>query len=462
MKYFFFSLLLLLLSPCLPDSLRAQDFPEDIRPLILTRWGQHHPFNLLCPKTERPDGTAVSMPAGCGPVAMAQVVNYYHYPSESPDGTYQYEWGLMYPTLSPGLRKEELVAVAKLISDCGVSALTDYGEKASGTSLSRMMGAMKRLMSYSDFMCIYERADFSTPRRDSLFRRLIFDELKAGRPVLYRGYSEKEKNGHLFIIDGCRKRKVHVNMGWAGHRDGYYELDDLAGYSQQQWLLIDVADSTYRPATKDVSLDEAGTLGTLLSEEERLTTRHIRLSGRMDGRDFATLRHMMRDGLLRTVDMEDVELEELPDSAFYECSYLSHVVAPRTLRRTGDFAFGRCRNLGRVCFHDGLQAVSNGTFSGCTNLLTVSLPASVTYVGYNAFTSCEALLSVTLPEGVQRVGNYAFSYCQHLYSVNLPATLESFGKGVFKECPRLRHVRLDPANTHFTTNDAGELVPRQP
>ncbi len=456
------TLLCLLLVLCSRPLLWAQDFPEDIKPLIQTQWGQKHPFNLLCPKTKSPDGKDVNMMAGCGPVAMAQVVNYHRYPDRSPDGSYRYDWSLMFHSLSPILQKEELVAVAKLISDCGVSALTDYGEEVSSTSISRMMGALKRHMGYSDFMCIYKRSEFDTPQRDSLFRQLIFAELKAGRPVLYRGYSEKEKDGHLFIIDGCRKNEVHVNMGWAGERDGYYDLNDLSGYSEQQWMLIDVADSTYRPATKDVSLSEAGTLAEHLSDDELLTTRHIRLSGKMDSSDFATLRHMLRSGLLRTIDMEGVELDALPDSAFYECTYLSHFVAPSSLRRTGNYAFGRCRNLGRVLFHYGLQGISHGTFSGCTNLLAMSLPASVVYVGHNAFTSCNALLSVTLPEGIRRVGNYAFSYCKHLYSVSLPVTLEDFGKEVFKECPRLKHVRLDPGNTRFTVDEGGNVRPRQP
>lgn len=423
----------------------AQDgyvFPKDIKPLILTRWGQHHPFNLLCPKTPT---TGDNMLAGCGAVAMAQMVNYHRYPSKSPDGTYDYDWYLMFPTVTVTLRREEIVAVAKLISDCGVSSLTEYGGEASGTSLSRMMGALKRLFNYSDYMSIYERSQFTTPERDSIFRRLIFSELKAGRPVFYRGFNEKKKEGHLFIIDGCKKEKVHVNMGWAGNRDGYYDLDELAGYSQQQWLLVDVADSSYHATTNSVQLSEPGTLGKLLDEkgspEARQSIRHLKLYGKMDEHDFATLREMLQTGLLRTIDMEEVELEQLPDSAFFECTYLSHFVAPRTLQRTGERAFARCRNLNHVVFHDGLKVVSNAAFSGCTNLLNVKLPATTTHIGHNAFTSCEALLSVQLPEGVERIGNYAFSYCSHLYSIGLPKTLNSLGKEVFKNCDRLTHIR---------------------
>ncbi|MBQ8455815.1 MAG: C10 family peptidase [Bacteroidaceae bacterium] len=411
-------------------------FPGDVSPLIKTHWGQHHPFNLLCPKTGEDNAHKL---AGCGPVAMAQMVNYHRYPSLSPDGSYTYDWDLMFPTFAVGLSKEEVVAVAKLISDCGVSSFTEYGTMGSSTSISLMMGALKRLFKYSTDMCIYERSQFMTPGRDSLFRHLLFEELKAGRPVIYRGVNEKE-GGHLFIIDGCRKGKVHVNMGWAGNRDGYYDLDDLSSYSSEQWMLTEVADSSYRAERKEVTLSEPGTLSSLLSSHEQQTVRHLKLGGQMNASDFQTLRQMLRTGVLRTIDMEEVNIDALPDSAFYECTYLSHFVAPRTLLRTGLRSFFRCRNLNYAIFHEGLREVNGATFSGCTNLLAINLPGTIAVIDYNAFTSCESLLSVSIPEGIQRIGNYAFSYCNHLYRINLPASLREMGKEVFKNCDRLKHV----------------------
>lgn len=438
------------------------EFPEAVKPLIHTNWGQENPFNLLCPKVKKEDGKTGHMLAGCGPVAMAQIVNYHRYPSMSPDGKYTYDWNLMYRSAFQGLPKEQLVAVAKLISDCGVSSFTDYGEKGSSTSILLMMGALKRLLGYSNEMGVYERAKFDTPGRDSLFRQLIFSELKAGRPVIYRGYNkDKDKDaGHLFIIDGCNKRKVHVNWGWAGNRDGYYDLDDLDGYSRDQWLLVDVADSSYHAATKVVAVSQPGTLQTLLNPQEQLSTRHIRLSGRMDSCDFAVLRNMIQTGLLRTVNMEDVDMETLPDSAFFDCTYLSHLVAPRSLQAVGKFAFFRCRTLNYVVFGSKLRVVGNAAFSGCSNLLGVRFPETLMAIGHNAFTSCNALLNVTLPEGLVLVGNYAFSYCKHLYSVNLPKSLASFGKEVFKDCDRLTRVRLHPDNPNFTVVDK-QLVPQK-
>ena len=433
-------------------------FPEEVKPLIKTQWGQHYPFNLLCPETDNNNGENTYKLAGCGPVAMAQVVNYHRYPSMSPDGKYEYDWSQMFHSLTSNVQKEGIVAVAKLISDCGVSSFTEYGDERSSTSLSYIMGAMKRLFGYSNYMSIYNRSDFETPKRDSLYRQLIFSELKAGRPVLYRGTNEKGE-GHLFIIDGCKKGKVHVNMGWGGNDNGYYELSDLRGYSQQHWMLVDVADNSYQAETKEVTINEAGTLVKLLTPEERLTTRHIKLKGRMNGIDFFTLREMSKKGLLRTVDMEQVEMEALPDTAFSDCYYLSHFVAPRTLKRIGNRSFFRCRNLNYAVFHDGLQEVGNAAFSGCENLLAVRLPSTTTKIGYNAYTSCNTLLSVTIPEGLLEMGNYAFSYCSHLYSINLPKSLRNIGKEVFKNCNRLTHIRLHSENPFYKVNEENELIP---
>lgn len=433
-------------------------FPEEVKPLIKTQWGQHYPFNLLCPETDNNNGENTYKLAGCGPVAMAQVVNYHRYPSMSPDGKYEYDWSQMFHSLTSNVQKEGIVAVAKLISDCGVSSFTEYGDERSSTSLSYIMGAMKRLFGYSNYMSIYNRSDFETPKRDSLYRQLIFSELKAGRPVLYRGTNEKGE-GHLFIIDGCKKGKVHVNMGWGGNDNGYYELSDLRGYGQQHWMLVDVADNSYQAETKEVTINEAGTLVKLLTPEERLTTRHIKLKGRMNGIDFFTLREMSKKGLLRTVDMEQVEMEALPDTAFSDCYYLSHFVAPRTLKRIGNRSFFRCRNLNYAVFHDGLQEVGNAAFSGCENLLAVRLPSTTTKIGYNAYTSCNTLLSVTIPEGLLEIGNYAFSYCSHLYSINLPKSLRNIGKEVFKNCNRLTHIRLHSENPFYKVNEENELIP---
>ena len=112
MKQALLCILLALLTATSAGAQEPYTFPEDIKPLIKTYWGQGYPFNLLCPKSDTDEALQHNL-AGCGPVAMAQMVNYHQYPSMSPDGKYEYDWELMYRSVHGGLSKEELVAVAK-------------------------------------------------------------------------------------------------------------------------------------------------------------------------------------------------------------------------------------------------------------------------------------------------------------------------------------------------------------
>ena len=173
---------------------------------------------------------------------------------------------------------------------------------------------------------------------------------------------------------------------------------------------------------------------------------------------FAAEREMLKKGMLRTIDMQQVEMQTLPDTAFSNCYYLSHFVAPRTLKRIGYLSFSHCSNLNYAVFHDGLQEIGGAAFSGCKNLLAVRLPATTTRIGYNAYTACQTLLSVTIPEGVTEIGNYAFSNCKQLYAINLPKSLSKVGKELFKNCERLTHIRLNPENPYFTVNEKKELI----
>ena len=51
------------------------------------------------------------------------------------------------------------------------------------------------------------------------WENLIYNELKAGRPVIYGGQSGN--GGHSFICHGYRDDMFYINWGWDGLFDGY-------------------------------------------------------------------------------------------------------------------------------------------------------------------------------------------------------------------------------------------------
>lgn len=413
-------------------------FPENIKPLITTRWGQHFPYNIYAPQTTR-NGETTQDPAGCGPTAMAQVINYHQYPQHVPAIGHTYDWTLMFDKYKTNLDRKEWESVAQLVQDCGISSFTWYSRKGSSSSLSAIMGSMKHHFLYSTYMSLYNREQFATPQLDSIYRHLLFSELKAGRPVIYRGHSKKKGFGHIFLIDGCKGNKVHVNMGWEGKGDGYYTLDDLNTYCNEQWMLIGVADSTYRPEVKQVCLSSAGTLGEELGDDGRLLTRHIQISGPMNDQDFATLREMLNNGLLRTINLKQAQVSALPDSAFSACPYLSDMILPHTLERIGHHAFSGCINLNRIELPQGLEVIGNGAFGGCIYLREIELPPNLKSILNNAFNSCQMLTYVNIPKSVKILGNYVFAHCKRLQTLLLPESITSIGKDITHDCPLLKH-----------------------
>ena len=51
----------------------------------------------------------------------------------------------------------------------------------------------------------------------------MYDEVAAGRPVLYTGNTES--GGHAFVCDGYDESGLfHINWGWGGSGDGYFSL----------------------------------------------------------------------------------------------------------------------------------------------------------------------------------------------------------------------------------------------
>ena len=219
---------------------------EPVAPLIKTQWGQGAPFNSKCPS----NGKQTAM-AGCVPVALAQVLNYYqsdhkgtgelYYAHTESETEYNinyadvsYDWNNMLNTYESGnYSQEQADAVAKLMLECGVASKAEYGYEA--TSANTPFVALNK---YYGFDCTYLKRGVSDSGMESYelptakWIKAIQDELTAGRPIIY---SANDFRGdiaylipvqkHCFIIDGIdADNYVHCNWGWAGLDDGYYDI----------------------------------------------------------------------------------------------------------------------------------------------------------------------------------------------------------------------------------------------
>ena len=236
-----------------------------IGPLVTTNWNQGRPYNDLCPEI---DGERAV--TGCVATTVAQLM-YYHYahnnfsaestaiPSyditvEKKDHTTEkmtvsslnattFEWDKMllnYTPINPETGKRYLAgsakqqqAVAKLMQYCGSALQMMYGLSANGGSSAYSEAipyALKTCFGYDGGARHCYRKNYSY----TAWMDLIYSELEADRPVALGGQSTG--GGHSFICDGYKYDNnadyFHINWGWAGSSDGYFQLSVLQPWAQ--------------------------------------------------------------------------------------------------------------------------------------------------------------------------------------------------------------------------------------
>lgn len=199
------------------------------------KWNQSAPYNKMCPIY---NGTNRAV-TGCVATAMAQVMMYYKYPKEMKatiegyttksykmnvpkiNSGATYDWDNMLPNYSKSdYSFAQADAVAKLMYHCGAAVKMDYGP-SSGANVTPDI--LATYFGYdADLMQDLTRTCFSLQQ----WMTLIDNELKAKRPILYSGQSSD--GGHEFVCDGSDgKGLYHINWGWGGYQDGYFDLTIL-------------------------------------------------------------------------------------------------------------------------------------------------------------------------------------------------------------------------------------------
>ena len=230
---------------------------QSVGPLITSIWGQGCFHNEACPFDT--SGPCQHVSAGCLAIAMAQIMHYHKQPLIGHGSvTYQcgtygdltadfgqttYQWELMADTV-----RESNLAVATLVSHCGISVNTSYGPHSSLATISTAVNAFQDYFGYSS--ATWLRREKYT---DEAWSALIANDLDKGLPVHYAGTSNL--GGHAFICDGYDSNGLfHFNFGWDGVADGYYTINDPSGFSTSQSAIIDI----YHVNDLPISSDEHG------------------------------------------------------------------------------------------------------------------------------------------------------------------------------------------------------------
>jgi len=211
-----------------------------VEPLLQSVRHQSDPFNRSCPYYIDDEGEVSQERciSGCVATCIEQVLTYYRYPEALIDTLHGWstdhytipdvmpgtpiDWDNILYDYRQGYTDEQAQAVSDLTYYCGVAVHMNWGLSSSSASLGRGFDPLWRAFDYKTIAFI-SRAMYSTTRWNAMLR----NELEQGRPVCYTGHNIA-LSGHAFNIDGVDEEGYyHVNWGYGGDYDGYFDLDYL-------------------------------------------------------------------------------------------------------------------------------------------------------------------------------------------------------------------------------------------
>ncbi|MCF7936077.1 MAG: C10 family peptidase [Synergistales bacterium] len=226
-----------------------------VAPLVQSKWSQGTIGPRICFNYYTPNHYV----CGCVATAMAQLMRYHKYPREGigvhgstiwVDGNEQtahtrggdgrggpYDWNRM-PLVPDNdtITEEERQAIGALVYDAGVAAHMKYSEDGSGAWMWDASSALAGIFNHKSSTCSFQGFK-NLPAEER--NRMINANLHANLPVLLSitGQRRSEAEGgwkdaaHAIIADGYgyqwREMYHHLNMGWAGHDDVWYNLPDI-------------------------------------------------------------------------------------------------------------------------------------------------------------------------------------------------------------------------------------------
>jgi len=322
--------------------------------------------------------------AGCGPIAMAQIIRYWEEPSASPSGG-DYQWGMM--TAYPSTTREGM-AIAKLVADCGVNAFTSYGKESSGTKTQNIVNALKKRFGYNPYIAIVNRKLYPGEDGRIKWQKMVFEELRAGRPVL-----KTSRAGQL--------AELLPKEEWP-------ELHHLK--------ISGPLDAT------DIKLLR------LMATEDTIHGQHGFLHS-LDLRE-AQLRYFPDRSFEKTQSLVYVRLPEglrqIGRDAFRDCSGLNEVEIPVSVWRIRGWAFINCKNLLDIHIPRGVHNILTSTFQGCENLTEVTLPASIDTLGAFVFNGCRRLERLYIPAATTHIGVGLLKNCPNIREVTIAPANSNF------------------------------------
>jgi hypothetical protein len=280
-----------------------------------------------------------------------------------------------------------------------------------------------------------------------------FDRIVDGQVIGYL-----KKNARLIVPDGT-KAKYAAATGWKIFGMSTYKIIEESEYNASRQYTVTVT--------------EAGTLETTLTQEKKDIVEELTVIGPINGRDLQCLKGMCGQfGVLMSINLSDATIVDgegttanvLPDNAFQTTTALQHIVLPKNLTAIGNFAF-QDSGIEELVVPNTVTEIGRDVFYYARNLKALSVESGNTV--FDSRDNCNAIIetasntlrigcaNTVVPNGIKALGQMAFSGVPSLKEVNLPSGLTSIGWAAFWADTELSKVILSESVTDINESPFG-------
>jgi hypothetical protein len=240
---------------------------------------------------------------------------------------------------------------------------------------------------------------------------------------------------------------------------------------------------------KTIQVTTPGTLGELLSSDEKSTVTHLIVTGIIDSADFITIRDSMPE--IRSLDLSGASTvnNALPRLALSEIELLQSVQLPQSITRIGRESL-MSTAITEIIIPPTVTLIEHAAFRYCP-LKQITIPASVKSIGTTVFSPCDSLKAIFVEEGnsaycgidgvlfsrdtallvacpparkgnyhipspVNEIGYEGFASCRWIDTLFVPALVSKTGTFSFASCISLKYIQVDETSA-FMRDDDGVL-----
>lgn len=250
---------------------------------------------------------------------------------------------------------------------------------------------------------------------------------------------------------GAFRKRFRGNLGNSIADISLLQTRTIIEYSLSEKIIINQKAASY----VTVHVVQKGGLSDVLVDKELNPESIIsmKIIGELDAEDFLTIQNMIN---LKNLDLEEVNLTELPTKAFYKMKTIENLILPHTLTIINDSEFYQ-NSLKSIIISSNVETIGEYAFYECP-LKSINIPASVKAINKAAFMNCSSLATITFSKGSmltkicggkgflshgEKYYYGAFANCTALTSIEIPANVEIIEEAAFKNCTALTTVTFE-------------------